>query len=88
MYQKTTEEVRNEFLEQIMMLIKYWKTVEGTTEDKLNGLAFSILTLLDGNHGDQPKFIVSPETQPDIDISGVLHEVFGAYVQSESGNSQ
>jgi len=58
--EKTVEEVREEFLEHIRGLVNYWDGVENyTTKDKLQGLAFSILTTLDGCT-DLPSFIVAP----------------------------
>ena len=60
------EEVRDNFIGSIRELVDYWDNVnEKDTRGKLSGLAFSILVLLDGWHGDMPSFIVAP--YPHID---------------------
>jgi len=49
---KTAEEVRAEFLDCLRSNISYWATREGMPErEKLEGLTFSFLTLLDGVSG-------------------------------------
>jgi len=46
---KTKEEIRQEFLEHIKGLVKYWDELpQKTTTDRLDGLAFSILSTIDG----------------------------------------
>lgn len=57
--EKTTEEVRLEFLDHIHTLIDYWNGQDGNTKDKLEGLAFSIMVTLDGESA-LPPFIVAP----------------------------
>lgn len=59
------DEVRDEFLQHVHSLTRYWETVrpsdhrEYTVRDRLEGLAFSIMTALDGcSH--LPGFIVAP----------------------------
>ncbi len=45
---KTKEEIRQEFLNHIKSLVKYWdELLQKTTTDRLNGLAFSILSMID-----------------------------------------
>jgi hypothetical protein len=64
--EKTEEEVRNEFLNHIRHLVKYWNTIDDRpSEEKLNGLAFSILAALDGGAGGLCGFIVAPNTHED-----------------------
>jgi len=67
----TTDEVREKVLDHIRTMSKYWSRVENqTVEEKLDGLAFSILTMLDGCT-DLPGFIVAPyphETDKDSRI--------------------
>ena len=47
--EKTIEEMKEEFLSQILCLVNYWNNQsKGSTHDKLDGLAFSILSILDG----------------------------------------
>lgn len=59
--EKTMEEVREEFLGYIEMMINYWDDINSkNTKEKLNGLAFSILSMLDGCSASLPAFIVAP----------------------------
>ena len=71
---KTRDEVQAEFLAQVRQLVRYWDTVKfdardldgKTTEQRrrLEGLAFSLLVMLDGGIG-LPGFIVMPSPHPD-----------------------
>lgn len=46
----TQQEAKEVFLNHVRCMIRYWRDEEGTsTEDKLSGLAFSILSLIDGS---------------------------------------
>lgn len=60
--QMTEKEVRDKLLKEICGLVDFWdKEAKGrSTHGKLDGLAFSILSLLDGSHVDLPAFIVAP----------------------------
>lgn len=60
--QLTTDEVRERLLDHFHMIVKYWASVEGpkSLEDRMNGLAFSMLAALDGTSADLPAFIVAP----------------------------
>jgi hypothetical protein len=60
----TTEQVREKFLTHVGGLIPYWAKQEGTVERRLEGLAFSLLVLLDGGVASLPKFIVAPDPHP------------------------
>jgi len=59
-----SEEIKEQFLSHIRDSAHYWNTIEGddapkTTKDRLDGLAFSICTMLDGcTH--LPEFMVVP----------------------------
>lgn len=45
----TKEEIRKQFINYIRSLVKYWNDIEDqSTEEKLSGLAFSILNIFDG----------------------------------------
>lgn len=58
----TMEEVREIFLRHVHHLIDYWED-EGeavTSRDRLEGLAHSLLAMLDGCSADAPGFIVAP----------------------------
>ena len=82
----TEEEVRKMFLDQVKGYIEYW---DKQLNAPLDGLAFSILNIIDGTTG-LPKFKLSADPHPDdkqyaidegsnyyepgIDISGCLHD--------------
>lgn len=56
----TEKELRAQFLEHIHYLVDGWdKSDRETTKEKLQGLAFSILVMLDGE-SSLPGFIVAP----------------------------
>lgn len=57
----TQEEIREKFLLHISALVDYWADVGGNPKslrDRLEGLAFSFLTMLDGSCMDLPSFEV------------------------------
>jgi len=57
----TTEEVREQFLEAVRARIIDWSNNNRRNEkEKLEGLAFSILSLIDGESIDLPGFILAP----------------------------
>ena len=58
----TEKEFRDIFLEHIWDMVEYWSTLEEKEEkDKLQGLAFSILSMLDGSNAELPRCIVAPD---------------------------
>lgn len=61
----TTNEVRKQFLELVWTCVDYWGRLPGKTpRERLEGLAFSMLVILDGAT-DLPGFIVAPCPHPD-----------------------
>ena len=64
------EEVINIMFMHIKQLVKYWATVEGfngkpkSVEDRLDGLAFSILVMLDGGSMVFPGAIIKVNGHP------------------------
>ena len=90
----TKEETQEKFLNVIRHNVDYWLNESRiqNTKDKLEGLAFSILSILDGCGGSLPAFKVIPMPHPDdkeflisqgenyfpddIDIATNLHELF------------
>lgn len=58
--EKTVEEIRNEFLNHIASLVEYWDKTGKNKKDALEGLAFSIMSTLDGTSIGIPSFIVAP----------------------------
>ena len=59
------EEVTENFLNGVHDCIDYWEKYGNDTRDKLEGLAFSILVMIDGEQGDIPKFILAPDPHPE-----------------------
>lgn len=60
----TEEEMRKRFLNQVQGIVDFWlrDSRQETVREKLEGVAFSILTILDGESGDLPGFHVTPST--------------------------
>lgn len=57
----TEDEVRDQFLDHVRYLVEYWSEVKDrTTKEKLDGLAFSILSAIDGCNSSLPSFILAP----------------------------
>lgn len=58
----TEEEVREKFLRKVNTLVDYWYKESRTpgVKEKLEGLAFSILSTIDGSSIDLPSFILAP----------------------------
>lgn len=57
----TEEEVRKQFLDHVRMLVEYWDSIDKeTTKEKLSGLAFSILSAIDGSSVGLPAFVLAP----------------------------
>lgn len=61
--QYTVEETRKHLIETIWGYIDYWDSRENkTSRQKLAGLAFGILVILDGDSAELPKFSVIPDS--------------------------
>lgn len=58
---KTAEEARKDFLDHIRHLVQYW----ANRPDALNGLAFSILSAIDGSSAALPAFTLTLDPHPD-----------------------
>lgn len=71
----TSDECREMFLDQIRAYVHYWATTElhpaseaenrSEIHRRLDGLAFSILNILDGTSAGLPSFVVAPSPHPD-----------------------
>jgi len=59
----TPEEVRTQVIDNIKSLVNYWEGQANTSHEKLDGLAFSILSMIDGN-GELPAFDLIPSPHP------------------------
>ncbi len=61
MRQYTKEEVREKFIRQVNAMCAYWSELEGyDKKSAVEGVAFSILNILDGGSLGLPAFIVAP----------------------------
>lgn len=59
----TKKEISVKVISHIYNLIDYWDSFEDySSKEKLDGLAFSILSMLDSPSTDLPHFIVAPAT--------------------------
>jgi hypothetical protein len=65
--QYTKEEARDLFLKQVRAYIDYWENEsrQPTIRQKLEGLAFSIMVLIDGEAATVPGWILAPSPHPD-----------------------
>lgn len=74
----TYEEVADILMEKVDAMIDYWDTIDSpkTQKERLQGLAFSIFSILDGSSLELPGFIIAP----------CPHEIDKAYHISEHEN--
>lgn len=57
----TANEIRQKYLELVWSYINYWETLPNKTDkERLEGLAFSMLVILDGGSEPLPGFVVAP----------------------------
>lgn len=64
--EKSEEQVKKEFINKVQEYIDYWVGIKSQNiRECANGVAFSILNIIDGTIGDLPKFILAPN--PHID---------------------
>jgi hypothetical protein len=63
----TNDEVRERFLKHVAAIVEWWdkETKVTNTREKLEGVALSILALIDGSNIDLPKFVLAPDPHPD-----------------------
>ena len=61
----TTEEVRERLLAHMWKLIAYWDSLPRSSREKLEGLAFSICSALDGETLQLPAFKIVPNPHPE-----------------------
>ena len=79
----TPEDLRDELIDAIRNINRYWSKQDGTKQDICDGVAFSILVLLDGCSSAMPcSFDLTAHVHPDdedqsyegVVISDMLHE--------------
>lgn len=99
----TEDEVRDLFLNAVAGIANYWATTnleDGSAKSRCQGVAFSILALLDGSNIGLPgmKVIPNPAAEDeeylknegknwfpdDVDIGGGLHELIHSHFQKRS----
>jgi hypothetical protein len=102
----TEEEIRDQFLHHVAHLVQYWNSEVGSNvpEDessrgRLEGLAFSMLSAIDGCSMSLPGFTLKPYPHPtdkqyhidndenyypdDVDIAGGLHELIHSFLKGK-----
>lgn len=82
----TVEEARTRFLDHVWAMVDYWEKESRTPSlrKKMEGLAFSMLVMLDGNSGDLPSFIVAPRgTKDDQKFLKSIGEDWWPYVPKD-----
>jgi len=77
------EELQKQFVDQVGVLVKYWVGLGKSPEETADGVAFSIMNMLDGNSGGIPPYAVCPideqgKVDTDCDIAGYLHELYSS----------
>lgn len=76
----TVEEARAALLRHVAVLVNVWlnESRAPTAREKLSGLVFSILVIMDGESGQLPGFELKPvkndDGWPRKDIAGCLHD--------------
>lgn len=61
----TADEIRAMFLRHVWEMIDYWDSEKPDKREAMEGLAFSLLTALDGGLIQLPPFLVIPSSQPE-----------------------
>jgi hypothetical protein len=79
------DELRNQMVEHIDRMVRYWAELPGlSVEDRCDGVAFSILTMLDGASA-LPRFTLAAESDRKhedgvvINADRDLHDVYTAF---------
>lgn len=62
----TPEELRNNVLNHVRLMVEYWATLPGLDErSRCDGVAFSILTMIDGSADQPPMALVTLSSDED-----------------------
>lgn len=80
----TTQEIEQQFLENVVSAVKYWNRQPGENIEKLKGLAFSILVTIDGC-SNLPRFVLAPFPHAD-DKQYSIDEGENYYPENNSDN--
>jgi hypothetical protein len=66
----TAEELRNNVLNHVRLMVEYWATLPGLDErSRCDGVAFSILTMIDGSADQPPMALVALSSDEDKQYS-------------------
>jgi hypothetical protein len=63
-HEYSQKEVQRIFMGRYADLVQHWKRAEGSPDERIEGLAFSILSMLDGCHAGMPAFELLPSPAP------------------------
>ena len=82
----TTDEVREKFLKYVWTLIDYWESIDNPHDDsvrgRISGMAFSLLSAIDGSAGAFPGFVLTP-SPPGFNLAPCPHPDDKEYRQNE-----
>lgn len=73
--------LRQDLAEHVATLVVYWENQPGNERSKLEGLAFSILTTLDGEDGQLPGYVLRT-LDTNEEVGGWLHESFVGFIKA------
>jgi len=65
MAELTKDQVRDRLLDHIWGLVDFWAAQGGDVKARLSGLAFGILSALDGEARTLPRFVVAADPRPE-----------------------
>lgn len=73
--------LRQDLAEHVATLVLYWEKQPGNERSRLEGLAFSILTSIDGESGQLPGYVLHT-LDTNEEVGPWLHESFVAFLKS------
>lgn len=78
---------RDKFLNDVHNIINYWENEDienDTLKKRIEGVAFSMLVLLDGGNDGNPGYKLIPlNDEVEVDLAGCLHEYFHDYIDKK-----
>ena len=74
----TIDEKKKEFVRQVKMLVEFWDKNEKckSNKERLDGIAFSLLYLIDGKAEGLKDYIIAPGKEIENNISGDLSDLY------------
>jgi hypothetical protein len=82
----TDKEVRQQLFASMRSLSKYWAAQNGTIEDRMDGLCFSLLNIFDGNTMALPAIDITLDPLPAMKLSPAPHDSDKAYLKKQGEN--